>query len=1288
MLDARIQVHLFGALSLFHNGEQIHLPRSVSARALLVYLLLNRKISQPRLKLIGVLWPETPEGQARRALTQALWHLRRDLPEGLLETNADHIQISPQASLWVDAEIFASLAKKNLKAAQCDTKNLRQAVDLYRGDLLEGFYDDWVLVEREHLRELYLRSLDFLVDTEKTAGHYAQALDYAQRLTRADSFRESAHRAVMRLHYALNQTDAALNQYALCCKILEDELGVEPDEETKALAHEIAVRATQKGSPYLPPVITPPGIPWQQDDVQSIQIPILGRDEERECLLRHLESSMNATGGTVLVEGSSGVGKTRLLEAFARDAEWRGAEVLWGHSSESGTATPYEVIVNALSSGLTSLRVNQLAYTVDEIWLSALGTIIPNLTDKLQNLPKLPDMAPEQSHERLMSAFAITLSAWGQIRPLVFILEDIHWADEDSLDLLIAQARHITGQHILVIGSYRGAEARGNPAVWQKLDALDRAGVRQRMVLDNLNADSSGELVRRALGLTKAAPLFEERLFQETGGNPLFLLETLRTLHDEGLLIQDENGKWSTSWDATTENYAELPISPAVERTIARRVKLLPDSLQPILQLAAVLGKRFHFDELHKTSGGQLHDLLTKIRPLIQHNFLEETAQGYRFSHEKIHQVVYEEIDDKRRTILHLQVAQTLSNLSPERFADLAWHYQGAGDIDKATNYYFRAGQSSMAVSAFTGALEFFDQALALIEIEPGSMTTEEHFAILASRAEVLRILGRRDDQAKDLDTMKQLSQDSPDLTLKTLLLMAWLQTQTGDYDKAEANTEKAQALAANLGNQLQETEALIIAGTIRNWRGQPKDAIPLLENAVNLATRYDDFDMMAQARHALANALLGIKDYQRAQAEIERALEIYTRQGNVMGQLDQVHISGIAYMEQGDFDTASKLYQRSIELSQGLGYLYAEGRAQINLANIRFLQGNITAALDGYAQAADNFQLTGNRRGEAMTRANLASLKTSILGDLKGARREVDAALAAFRDMGDSVGEGQCLVVSGEVYRSQGNYAQAIPSMESGIEKLLAGGEKWIAAQCFRLLILVFIDNNQPELAIETAERAEQICNELGNDDMLMYCNALHGIAHLHVDQPEKALQITERAITNWRKDIDQSYLFPYWHYQCLIANQRIPEAHQALTQAHQLLMEILQGLSSEQQKYSLENVPEHRGIMTAWGEIQPQRISISLPQIGAPTGRPLQSDEYVEVTWTVEALEDGEIEGKTDRRRHRILRLLAEADVQGAAPTVGDLAAILKVSDRTIKRDIAILRQVGHHIETRGSA
>ncbi|GAB4503640.1 MAG: AAA family ATPase [Anaerolineales bacterium] len=1252
-----LKFHLFGHLIVEQDGQSLPLPASTQARDLLAYLALFHDRRHNRSALVGTFWPDLAEERARRALSQALWQIRQCFPN-LLEASAESISIAACLPLWVDAEAFEQLARSALGSAPLDPsaqRSLEQALELYRADFLEGDYRDWALLERERLRELYWQTLERLSQMEKAAGRFAKALELAQRLSRADPLNESAHREVMRLHQLLEQPEAALRQFDLCRQTLRQELNVEPEAETLALAEEIVRRAERRQPP--------------QETL--VPAPLVGREAERAALLRFVEGVFSKLGGLVLLEGEAGVGKTRLLQELAREAEWRGAQVLWGHAREARGLKPYAPLVEAVQAGLSPLRVSQIQQVVENVWLRV---VFPLLSPHpaLPALETAPPLAPAQEKARLVEAITHLLEGWAGIVPLVVILEDLHWADGDTLDLLPALARRLGPFGILMLGSYRGEEGRADPQVWEALQAVSRANLLERRVLPRLDEAATGELIRRSLGLASPAPLFEVRIHRETDGNPLFILETLRALQDEGLLKRETGGGWSTPWDETTSDYAEMPLPPLVERVITRRLERLPLPLRQALSLAAVLGRQVEYPLLCECSDLHPDALLGALGDLVQGHFLIETPQAYRFSHDKVRQVAYNEIPGDERTRLHLRAARALESSRPEDAAALAYHFTQAQRWDKAIEYLRQAGEQTMRVHAYATALAYYSQALTL---PPASaFSREEQFDLLAAREKAREVLGDHQGQAADLQTMSQLAQNDPARLAEVHLREAWLAAYTNQYEAAEESARQALQSSRQQNNLAGQTAALIALGTALNWHGKLSECILPLREAVAFSQQGHDIRAEAHARRALANALLGIKEYAAAKNELDLALDHALLHQDLLEQAEVLNLLGILHMERGDLLAATEAYERSVTLCASIGYLYGEAREHVNLGNLFYFQGRIGAMLESYERAITIFQRINNQRGEAQVRVNRASITLTSLGEAKQVAEDARLALEYYRRVNDPLGEGQGLVVLAEIARQQGDLETGQGHAEKGAQILENAGERWLAAQAYRELAAIEIEAGRQAQALKIVEHALAICQELGLANLEPPLIALRGFALLKQGHLDQACQDTEEAVRRLNPGIEQPYLIHYWHAQALEALGRSAEARLAVQQAYELLSQSLEGLSPEQRNASLEKVPEHRAIAQMWQAAGPRRVTVLLPSVA-------NSAEQVEVHWTVESSEEEEIKGKVARRRHRLTRLLEEAKAQGAAPTHRHLAEVLGVGLRTIERDIEEIKWSGVH-------
>jgi predicted ATPase/DNA-binding SARP family transcriptional activator len=1284
-----LRIRLLGEFSLVYDDQPVTTVNTARLQSLLAYLLLHRARHLRRSVLAGLLDPDAPEARARHALSHAIWQLRRSLPD-LIESDHDSVGLSPAVTLWVDALEFERLAAPHIQETAGTSPeacaDLRQAVQLYRGDLLEGLYDDWLLVERERLHELYLQALESLARLEQAAGRYQAALEAALALSLADPLRGSARRLVMQLYSCLGRPEAALHQFETYCQVLSTELGVEPEPETRALAQAIAAR-TPDTAAHLPDALA--GVSFLFDRADAM--PLVGRSRERAELLAYLEGILSGRdgaspvqGGVVLVEGEAGIGKTRLLQELRRDAEWRGAQVLWAQAEErAGPACG--PLLAALADGLTPLRADQLARLVEAPWLQVLCPLLPTLAARRPALPPPAPLDPAREQARLAEAVARLLAAWAQVTPLVVMLEDLHRASPDTLDVLALIAPQLRPAGVLIVGSYRGDEVRARPEMWQRLQALDRSGVCARLVLGRLDAAATGELIRRALGWGQPAPSFEARLYRETAGIPLFVLETLRALHDRGLLQQDKRGQWLLPCDPTSIGEAELPLSPVIGQVIALRLAQLAREPRAVLDAAAVLGNRCDFALLDALGELETPTLLASLALLVQRGLLTESLQDYAFSHERVREVVYASLPPDRRIRLHRRAAQVVEAQHPDWHAALAYHWTQAQAWEQAVGAHQRAAAEASAQHAYASAVEHLSAALALADA--AALPPTARFDLFAAREAARDILGDRDGQAGDLAAMLALAQDdAPRRMLAQQRRAAWL-THGSRFDEAQAAAREALALAEGAHDAAGQATALIALGSALNRQGQTPQALPFLRQAVAVCAAGAAPRLEAQAHYALGDALTGVSDYAAARAELQSALACYERLNDRLGQAEALGLLAIIQMEQGDLAAAGETYRRAIEICRAIGYRYGEARNLANYGNVLNFQNRIPEALRYYDEAVTAFRVIGDARGEAKTRANIASIYHFVLGDDATAAAHAEAALAYFRQAQDPVGTAQCLGILGEIAQRQGDEETARARLEEGTRTALAAGERWIAVQVMASLVAVLLEQHRPDLALERVDEAEALCRELGFKTLEVDLQASRGLALLALGQPEAALAATTEALAHLDAEAEGAYRVPFAHYQVLAALGRADQAREALAEAHRLLQQLLDGMPPEQRAMSAEHVPEHRAVLAAWQATQPRRESVRLARIGVPTGRPLRADEQVEVTWTPAAPEDEAVSGKAARRRQRLLRLLREAEEQGAAPTVNDLVDALDVNRVTIKRDLAVLRGSGQSPHTRGS-
>ena len=1288
-----LRAQFLGQYKLFQDDIPVEFPAAVGARLLLAYLVLHPGQAYPRSVLAEMLAPNQPEPRARHALSHALWHIRRCLP-GLIEGRDEEIQISTLISVQVDALEFKTLAGRGLarqgiklRSPQAVLADLSEAAELYHGDLLEGHYEDWILAEREWLREQYLQVLEGLILALKATLRYEQALNVALRLVNADPLRESAHREGMRLYHYLGRPAAALKQFETCKEVINRELGLEVEPETQSLAQAISRHAAPESVTYLPDPHPAAAGSFLGNQTHN-SLPLFGRSVEREQLVSWLRTPVSdercsvppltglpgeaGTGSLVLLEGEAGIGKTRLLQETARDAEWLGCQVLWGKARPFGAARPLGALIEALESGLTPLRVEQLQHLVEPLWLQALQPVLPLLLESLAPREPLPALEAGHAKKRLQEGLARLLIAWARISPLVVIIEDIHWSDADTQEMLLQLPAYLEGSGVVLLLSYRGEEIQAQPGLKGNLSALRLTVLRGRLSLNGLDEQAARQLIHASLGAGAPAPAFAARLYEQTSGNPLFILETLRGLYDEGVLRQGSDGNWNTPYDSQMEE-TELPLPPAIEQVILRRLEQLPPDLRVLIEVPSVLGSPFSYEQLVCLNLAEPLTWVSAMQEFVKRRLLVETPQAYQFRHDKIRQVIYDSLEPARRQALHTAVGRALETASLGQLDNLAYHFTRGQVWPQAMHYHQQAAQQAMNTNAYAIALRHLNDALACAE--QAQVTAEERFNLLEMRVEVVSILGDPQQIKRDLDLMAQLAGDNPAQRSRLDPLQLHFLVSTGHYAEAETTAHQVLSWAESQGNLSLQAAALVTLGSVFDIAGDKQQALTCLQGAVDRYQQIGDRHGEAEARSHLANVLAKTEQRASARREFETGLALFEALGDRPKCADLLAVLGVLSNYDGALEDSLQYYHRSLEISRSIGYRIGEVYASHGLGQVLLALGQVGQAIHTLQDTLNICHAVGDPRLECFLRVHLASIYTTYVGNYSAATQEAAAGLALARAIGERVLEGICLNELGETLLGFGKLEEARQHMESALEIQLAAHNDLKVFDIYESMVWLELACGDAEAAQRNLELAQALYKQFNITYAAGSLLSLRAECLLACGRAEEAIACAQQAIAH-AEGKKTPYRVFYTLYKTLNALERTTEARQALEQAYQGLVDMVSSLTPEDQKMSCEQVPVHRAILKAWQKSHPRRISVRLPRAGTPLGRPLKPEEWVEVNWTVAAEEDEAIGGKVARRRARLLRLLEEAAQQGASPAYEHLAQALGVSPRTLSTDMAALQ------------
>lgn len=1271
-------MHLFGGFLLERDGVALPPIASRVGRSVFAFLVMHRDRPMHRDLLAGIFWPDLSESKARRRLSQTLWQIQDVVNEGSnspLSVTTDTIAFDISKSYWLDVEEFdrsfdvsAVSDREPSSPPGAEPSALRTCVELYRGDLLAGFFDDWVVVDQDLYRQRYISVLRRLVDATKADGAYEEALAHARRLTHHDPLSEGVHKEVMRLCFLLGRTSEAVEQYERCRSILAEELDSEPSQSMVEL-YERIIRQRKAGIR-----------PAHELDIDlplntRMAAPFVGRDQERRDLVDCMERVLAGPGGVALVEGEPGVGKTRLALEAADDAEWRGFHVSWG-TCRPGALRAFAPLVEVLES-LSQLRVEQLTEQVAPVWLQEALRLAPGLT-KAEAVSGSAPLRPSEESTRMKEALVHTLGALGTITPHVVIIDDVQWADRDTLSVLTQLGPRLASSRILLLLLYRSEEARGDPETWDVLRELDRVAGLKRVVLSPLSVFELDDMVKRILDVPRLEPTVAAQLHRRTGGNALFTLETLLALRDQGLFDAADPGA------VLEHQLAEfVPVAPRVRSVIDARVSLLGDAASSVYEMAAVLGDAVGLSLLAAGTDIPRSAVVDAVDELLHRGLIRDTGDGlYDIAHDQVRQVVYERTSESRRTLLHHRAGEALETVEPIDVEAIGHHFRLGRDSARAIPYLLMAGRKAAELNAYATAGEHFQTARLLAS--DADWPSDERCRLLGELETVLSVLGRRNEQQAAIDEMVTLAGASSEISGDIERRRTWLLAHTADFVGAEESGGRAVELERVRSDRSSLAASLIALGTAVRWSGRPLDAVSYLEEAVDVAG--GDEERQAYALTELASTLVEVQESSAALPYLEQGYEVFQRLGDLRGEAEVTGIQARVFHQQGDIELARSRYEEAIVLCQQIGYRYGEGVNLVNLSLLHHTLGRVADALPGYDRAEDVFAGLANVRGEAMVLANAAWARHVVLGDDDRALADARRAKGLFTEIGDQAREAQCLEIMAGVAGRRGHHEEAKRLLEDSLEALSGTGNRFLEGQHLRSLALLDLDLGEYREALDVLDRADEVCVEADFEDLAVELLSIRGMAWFGIGRMADAFDCTLLAVENLTPGVERPYLVYQRHYQTAGAVGNHTAARHAALQAYQTLESALAGLSAEDRKRSLAKVPEHGEILAVGNRLTPHIIEVQLPASHAPAGGRLDVKDLRHVKWTVEHPEDERFVSLIEKRRGRVLRLLAEAAQSDAIPSIDHLANALGVSESTVTRDLAELRRAGHEVHTRG--
>ncbi len=892
----------------------------------------------------------------------------------------------------------------------------------------------------------------------------------------------------------------------------------------------------------------------------------------------------------LLLSGEPGIGKTRLARELATYAEVTGGVVLTGECYEEGCA-PYAPLNRAIRLGLEMARApdsaldpatdGHLRDSLPSLILAELLTLAPDLRERFPDLPPNPPLDPQGEQQRLFDSVVMLLAALSRRRPLLLLVEDIHWADGGTLFLLRHLARRARDLRLAIMLTYREEDVTGTCCLDTVLLDLARERLETRLKLTRLTRTQTGEMLHVLFG-SDIEDVLLDSLFAETEGNPFFIEEVCKSLVEEGRLVC-EAGNWRLA-------AGEKPQIPQnVRLAVQARVHKLSTAAQEVLRLAAVIGREFEFETLAAASDQDEETLIEALEQAQRAQLIVEsngqqrygvTHEVFAFAHAFTPMTLREGIGSLRRHRLHRRVAAVIAAKRPDDFEALAYHYEQGGDEARALTSYLHAAERARRLYATEEALRFYSEALHLLP-----PLSAERFDVLQARAHLYDMTGQPNAQGADVRAMVELvAHLNDDARLcDALLAQAEYDLQTNPNTVGKLG-QQALEIARRLGDAEREGRALAVL-SFDSRMTNPERGRQELELATERFRAAGRLDKAAHCLHNLAMTYINLRNLPAAERAAAEALAVSRQAHDRRQEAISLRRLAAVYNYQRRYEEALRLTEEALKLHQALGDRLQVTFALGNLGEIVSHMGRPADAERYLRQALDVAETIGASLALSTAIPQLVNYHYLPLARFEAGLHFVQAQVERAHTRRDHYLYLTCLSLQGVLQICLGIFEEALQTNEQ-----MKQAAKDLATDAYHLIYL-------GRLAIIETERGAwaEACAAAAALEALLarseeqryeryYLNVVYARLGWRSGQPEKvatALSHAQQAMVLFDNGVDD--------YDFVMAAQAAAELHLALGQldeaqrcaqrALQVLETAVSLLLLEQVLFTCARVAQARG-------------------------------------------------------------------------------------------------------------
>ncbi|MBI3448159.1 MAG: tetratricopeptide repeat protein [Acidobacteria bacterium] len=846
--------------------------------------------------------------------------------------------------------------------------------------------------------------------------------------------------------------------------------------------------------------------------------PLFGRGSQIRRIEAALHEAREGRGQVLLVRGEAGIGKTRLLAECGRRFDARGGLYVVGRCLFREGGLPYHPFVEAAERLISLLGVDTAEELRDHVKerMPALVGRLPILLSFLHLPGGSQGLAAEPiNRDHLLDAIAAFFVQAARVKPILIHIDDLHWADEGTLDLFQYIGRGLRGSCGAIAGTYRPEESR---ALLSRLSAGD---VFVEIALDRLDAAGTEQIVRGALPGAEPSAEFLAPLHRDTAGNPFFVLEAIRLLKADGLIRRQEE-----SW-VIDPRAAGQALPGRIHEVVGRRLSRLSPAERQILEIAACEGMSFRSATLAACLSRDRYEVLASLQALERdHRLIRHEDESYRFDHPMIREALYEEIIPELRREHHRRIAEYLVGadpVSPLRAdaAAVAFHLLEAREEERAIPYLLQSAEMARTLFANSDAARALDRTLAILDAREaagapsGAGTPLAAWRIKAhkDRGKLFVRLGEFERAKADFLEMRARSRGARVASREAHAenLLADLAVRTGDYGGAMDHARRAYEIAQASGDRHSLASALAVTGIVHFNHGRFDEALAAHSRSITLQQSIEDLGGYSDNLNKIGNIHLRQGHTEEALAVYGTALALARQAGQRLFEAEALNNIGAVHHERGALEEALKEYEESLALKREIGDRRAIARSLNNLGLLREIRGEFSAAMAAHQESLALKRDLGDQAGIASSLSNLGSLLEKM-GEYAAALASCEESLAIKKALGESWSIPYCQNSLGRLRLALNDIDGAEALFSDALRGTRELGDRPEECRSITNLAEAMLASGRCEGALSVLRDAASLAEQLGLREMLVEIHYLAGLAALESGDAAEAAAALSR--------------------------------------------------------------------------------------------------------------------------------------------------------------------------------